>query len=62
MTDYSNNSHEHPVGYDEKYANNDAEKGHNNYGHTEIEAVEPKAEETHRSLKPRQISMIAIGE
>jgi hypothetical protein len=25
------------------------------------EAIEPREEETHRSLKPRQISMIAIG-
>jgi amino acid permease len=26
------------------------------------EDVQPRMEETHRSLKPRQISMIAIGE
>lgn len=26
-----------------------------------VEVLQPKEEETHRSLKPRQISMIAIG-
>jgi amino acid transporter len=54
---YENPSPAYPEGYDK-------EKPSNVAGGDDIyvgEPVEPREEETHRSLKPRQISMIAIG-
>lgn len=59
------------MSYDHTYRGDGSDKTDPYYekGHSEVyptvndveEHVQPKEEETHRSLKPRQISMIAIG-
>jgi len=59
--DYSTAEHGYDPKSDPYNYRHSNEKHVDHYGGDTVEVMQPKEEETHRSLKPRQISMIAIG-